>query len=1104
MALSYKECEYINIQGYNAYFDTGHKITQNTRCVAQFMTLNGAGSYAWGSWLGNANDDTDNSWRIRWGGSSSVFSVGMLGSGVNSSTKSANKVYNVEFGNLYFKDLDSGEEVTGTSVTFEDRTYNFLIGNNINKSSYHTNANYYSVKLYEGDTLIGDYVPCLDSSSKVAFYDKVTDSFIYSNGGGSITYKLKPVTKKYDFLGDSVVLLPSHEIDAQPYVDLQNLRDKYIPFVFNTATTTDVHIKAKMKFYQDGGNGLQLQNNGDNSDWRLFAYSSSYAYWDLGSQRYSFTDEGFRYTTTNPVEFIIGNNYLLHADGSSWWSATYQTPTMYKITDGYCNLIVGKARYFYIQVLDDNDNLLLDLIPKKDSDGNICLYDKLTDTYYGADWGMTYGEQGTTVNNWKSVSSIDFGGTNVTFSGTMANWSANTNISAVTNGSILNTDGRSLFKSDTALTTFDCELPNLTQGGDSSENGMFEFASKLTSFTPTQMPKLVDSTRMFQGCSGLISFTTDCPSLLTATSMFYSCGNLKDVSANFSALTSGQTMFATDTKLTSFTSNLSSLQTANWMFSGDTALTTASLGETTKLNYNTNMFLNCNNLTACSMSLSSITGWNGMFSGCNNLVDWHIKDLGIECSTLLKTGVTSFDYIADNAKSVTNGEWFVMTDDQYDTYSDAVATLQGKGWTVYKESNYPQERTEGTNQVLMSNGSFSLCGKTYSNNLECVNKWVTLPDSANTWTSMANVMNGNTVIKKIYCDLGSCTNASAMCKSCYSLTDFSGDLSSLQVAGSYYPEYGTFIKCSALTSFTTTNLDNLVSGISMFRGCGLTSFTYDMPNMNNGEWMFTDNGGGFDAKLTSFISDMHSLERGGRMFYNCNKLSLFRTSLLNLKEQYSCLCGVNGNMFYQNTALTDFQVWQLPISSSLTLPVDYSPINYNSFVYMALNNAEVSAISEDQHLSGCTLKLSTTSKNLSASTDVTKYWNLLEKKGYKIYGYTADITDLPTFVEVRDNDTTFEGDGSSDSGSPLVVALTHSLSSTTITGSVSNGYIQLNNYTNNLIDVVIGSQTYQILANTNSSVIEIKSGKQLTFTSDSEVSYTKVDDTDNNTTTITF
>jgi len=125
----------------------------------------------------------------------------------------------------------------------------------------------------------------------------------------------------------------------------------------------------------------------------------------------------------------------------------------------------------------------------------------------------------------------------------------------------------------------------------------------------------------------------------------------------------------------------------------------------------------------------------------------------------------------------------------------------------------------------------------------------------------------------------------------YTSTDASGEpLCNIQTEmikdGSY------MFKDTLLTSFSG-DLSNLINGDFMFNGCTfLTSFDNDLSNLTTGNSMF------YDTNLTSFFSTLSSLISGTYMF-QYTPLTLFLGTLSSL---------TNGSAMFQGTSLTLFGV----------------------------------------------------------------------------------------------------------------------------------------------------------------------------------------------------
>lgn len=139
-------------------------------------------------------------------------------------------------------------------------------------------------------------------------------------------------------------------------------------------------------------------------------------------------------------------------------------------------------------------------------------------------------------DGWDSITSCDFGGKNVTFSGQdnyRHPFRNNTTITSITNCNITNNDGYLMFFGCSNLETFNCDLSNCTRG-----EAMFSTCYKLSSFT-SNLSSIVKGTSMFWGCS-FTSFTSDFRSL-EQCNMFQDCSQLANVEIIVKATHSGWT-----------------------------------------------------------------------------------------------------------------------------------------------------------------------------------------------------------------------------------------------------------------------------------------------------------------------------------------------------------------------------------------------------------------------------------------------------------------------------------------------------------------------------------------------------------------------------------
>ncbi len=100
-------------------------------------------------------------------------------------TISANTTYEIEIGNYYVKNLITGTNIISgaTQNTFtKTNTMKMWKDERSNKCS---KGKLYYLKIYDGDTLVRDFKPCIDSNGVACLYDMVTEKCFYNKGTGN-------------------------------------------------------------------------------------------------------------------------------------------------------------------------------------------------------------------------------------------------------------------------------------------------------------------------------------------------------------------------------------------------------------------------------------------------------------------------------------------------------------------------------------------------------------------------------------------------------------------------------------------------------------------------------------------------------------------------------------------------------------------------------------------------------------------------------------------------------------------------------------------------------------------------------------------------------
>lgn len=175
----YTELEYIQSNG-TQYINTGFKPTQNTRivCDAQFHDISGEKSFAGQRYLqGTANAlgwiSVNGNLRAYYGTTYAVVT-----------TANTNRhVYDL---NKNVVSIDGSVLHTHTARTFSGAYSLYLFAfSESGTAYYHAKMNMYSCQVYNNDTLVHDFVPCVSDTEGVGLFDLVNNKFYGNAGSGS-------------------------------------------------------------------------------------------------------------------------------------------------------------------------------------------------------------------------------------------------------------------------------------------------------------------------------------------------------------------------------------------------------------------------------------------------------------------------------------------------------------------------------------------------------------------------------------------------------------------------------------------------------------------------------------------------------------------------------------------------------------------------------------------------------------------------------------------------------------------------------------------------------------------------------------------------------
>ena len=173
----YNQVEYCQSSG-EQYIDTGFVPTKNTKVVMQFQLTE----------PGTSNEcifGVAGQFSFRWYGSGSRFRSNGSNNSNFSTDISATDRHTVEK-TATVCTIDDTYSVTNTAGTVS-RSFYLCAQNNTNGPSNYAKVNIYSCQIYENDTLVRDFVPCISGNDEVGMYDILNNQFYGNAGSGAFT-----------------------------------------------------------------------------------------------------------------------------------------------------------------------------------------------------------------------------------------------------------------------------------------------------------------------------------------------------------------------------------------------------------------------------------------------------------------------------------------------------------------------------------------------------------------------------------------------------------------------------------------------------------------------------------------------------------------------------------------------------------------------------------------------------------------------------------------------------------------------------------------------------------------------------------------------------
>lgn len=365
----YTELEYIESTG-SQYIDTGFHPTQATRIImdVQMTTLN----------------PTDHEWFFGARRSGSVDAFGFFWN------YSAQK-FGATYGNQQVdisSDVGKNERIiidqnrnilsfNGVQYNFPETTFSSpvslpLLARNTNGAlACFTSAKLYSCKIYDDDVLVRDFVPCQTDIGTVGLYDTINAQFYGNSGTG--TFLAAPI--------DGYVNLPVG------YTQVQYIESTGSQYINTEHTVQSENMRVIIRFsYIGDHSGSSIFGSERNTRYSICPFGVPQLYVGQTAQipmAYSPAVNEICLLEVHANNGAVSNLWNSSQSGSYPYSGQLNHSDPVYI---FCNNIAGQPSQFtpmrlYAFTLYDNNNKISDYIPCINQNGDVGLYDLVSDDF---------------------------------------------------------------------------------------------------------------------------------------------------------------------------------------------------------------------------------------------------------------------------------------------------------------------------------------------------------------------------------------------------------------------------------------------------------------------------------------------------------------------------------------------------------------------------------------------------------------------------------------------------------------------------------------------------------------------------------------------------
>lgn len=373
----YTKLDYIESTG-TEYIDTGVIANENTGFDIKFQSQNGFGGTGsnYGSIFGARIEPSNNELQLTTYSTSGNQGTLRYGRGEYTANLKFNKLQFVSLRNKVYTDNDGLTTFLDSTFTTPTSLTVFALNENGNIIQ-HGKLKLYSFKLYDGNDLIRDFIPCYrKSDNETGLYDLVNNTFYTNSGTGKF---IKGNINKIN-------LPPSYQ--QVEYIESTGTQYIDTGVKGNENTGFDIAFRTLDNFSSSNSYGaiFGARTSSKKDDFQLTTYSlSGYA----GTLRYGTNKEYNARLETEKYKYqyvsLHNGVYTNNSGITTPLASTFTTPvnlTIFALNQNGEAIQHGKVQLYSFKLYDGND-LIRNFVPcYRKNDNEVGLYDTVNNVFY--------------------------------------------------------------------------------------------------------------------------------------------------------------------------------------------------------------------------------------------------------------------------------------------------------------------------------------------------------------------------------------------------------------------------------------------------------------------------------------------------------------------------------------------------------------------------------------------------------------------------------------------------------------------------------------------------------------------------------------------------